>query len=283
MKQLSFADLEGKVCVITGGAGIIGTAIIEALAGAGTHIAILDMNREMAESLAERISDQFQVKCLGIESNVLDRESLVRARETVHREMGKIDILINGAGGNSPKATTGIEFIAKDKKANLEDSFFGLDMEGFQKVFDLNFNGTVLPTMIMAVDMVEAGTGAILNISSMNALKPLTKIPAYSAAKASVNNFTEWLAVHMARTGVRVNAIAPGFFLTQQNRFLLVDEKTGDLTERGQKIINNTPMGRFGETEELQGTVLYLLSDISRFVTGIIIPVDGGFNAFSGV
>jgi len=282
MNHLSFADLEGKVCVITGGAGIIGTAIVQALAGVGTKIAILDMNREMAEVLARQISDQYPVTCLGIEANVLDRESLVNAREVIHREMGKIDILINGAGGNSPKATTKLEVI-EDKSSKLEDSFFGLDMEGFDTVFDLNFNGTVLPTMVLALDMVEAGKGVILNISSMNALKPLTKIPAYSAAKASVNNFTEWLAVHMARTGVRVNAIAPGFFLTGQNRFLLIDEKTGGLTGRGQKIIDNTPMGRFGETEELQGTVLYLLSDISRFVTGIIIPVDGGFSAFSGV
>ncbi len=156
-------------------------------------------------------------------------------------------------------------------------------MEGFDWVFDLNFKGTLLPSMVLGRDMVEDGTGAILNISSMNSYKPLTKIPAYSAAKSAVNNFTEWLSVHLAKTGVRVNAIAPGFFLTNQNRFLLVDEKSGEPTARGQKIISNTPMGRYGEVDELQGTVLYLLSDLSKFVTGIVIPVDGGYSAFGGV
>jgi NAD(P)-dependent dehydrogenase (short-subunit alcohol dehydrogenase family) len=283
MNEVNFKDLEGKVCVITGGAGIIGTAIVEALAEAGTHTAILDMNGKMAGTLARQISGQFPVTCLGIEADVLDRKSLENARELITKELGMVNILINGAGGNSPKATTGIEQINKENEGWLKDSFFGLDTEGFEKVFDLNFHGTVLPTMVLAADMVEAGAGVILNISSMNALKPLTKIPAYSAAKASVNNFTEWLAVHLAPAGVRVNAIAPGFFLTQQNRFLLIDEESGGLTRRGQKIIDNTPMGRFGDTDDLKGTVLYLVSDSSRFVTGIVIPVDGGFNAYSGV
>ena len=192
-------------------------------------------------------------------------------------------MLINGAGGNSPKATTKLEEITEDQLDNLDDGFFGLELEGFQKVFDLNFTGTLLPSMVFTRDMVKRQRGVVLNVSSMNAYKPLTKIPAYSAAKASVNNFTEWLAVHFAKVGVRVNAIAPGFFLTNQNRFLVTEEKTGELTPRGKKIISNTPMGVFGEPEDLNGTVLYLMSDWSRFVTGICIPVDGGYSAFGGV
>jgi NAD(P)-dependent dehydrogenase (short-subunit alcohol dehydrogenase family) len=170
-----------------------------------------------------------------------------------------------------------------NKVKALEETFYGLQIEGFQKVFDLNFMGTLLPSMVLSKDMLEKGKGAILNISSMNSYKPLTKIPAYSAAKAAINNFTQWLAVHFAKTGIRVNAVAPGFFLTNQNRFLLIDEKTGEATARGRKIINNTPMGRYGEVEELQGTMLFLLSDVSKFITGVIIPVDGGYSAFGGV
>jgi len=283
MNKLNFNDLKDKVCVITGGAGIIGTAIVHALASAGLKTAVLDLDQVAAETLAGRMMSQYHCTCIGIKADVLDKESLMLAGKEIHDRLGKINILINGAGGNSPRATTKVEHITKDVLNRLEDTFFGLSMEGFHQVFDLNFNGTVLPTMVFAREMVEAGSGVILNISSMNALKPLTKIPAYSAAKASINNFTEWLAVHLAKSGVRVNAIAPGFFLTQQNRFLLVDEKTGGLTARGQRIIDNTPMGRFGETDELQGTVLYLLSDISRFVTGVVIPVDGGFSAYGGV
>jgi len=195
----------------------------------------------------------------------------------------KLDILINGAGGNSPKATTKNEFITSENKNELDASFFNLDIGAFEKVFALNFQGTLLPTMVFAKEMVERENGVILNISSMNAYHPLTKIPAYSAAKSSINNFTEWLAVHFAKVNIRVNAIAPGFFLTNQNRFLLIDEKTNELTERGNKIINNTPMGKFGEPEDLQGAVLYLLSDISKFVTGTVLAIDGGFNAYSGV
>ncbi len=192
-------------------------------------------------------------------------------------------MLINGAGGNSPKATTKLEQLTEEDMDHLEDGFFGLELKGFQRVFDLNFTGTLLPTMVFTRDMVVRQKGVVLNISSMNAYKPLTKIPAYSAAKASINNFTEWLAVHFAKVGVRVNAIAPGFFLTNQNRFLLTDEHTGDLTGRGEKIIANTPMGVFGEPDDLNGTVLYLLSDMSSFITGICIPVDGGYSAFGGV
>ncbi len=218
-----------------------------------------------------------------MESNVLDMASLNETKKEILKRFGRVDILINGAGGNSPQATTKIEQITPENTDNLEDGFFGLEIEGFRKVFDLNFMGTVMPTMAFSSDMVKRGDGVILNISSMNSYKPLTKIPAYSAAKASVNNFTEWLAVHFAKTGVRVNAVAPGFFLTNQNRFLLINEITGQLTERGEKILANTPVGKFGEPEDLQGTVLYLVSDISKFVTGIVIPVDGGYSAFGGV
>jgi NAD(P)-dependent dehydrogenase (short-subunit alcohol dehydrogenase family) len=214
---------------------------------------------------------------------VLDRASLEEIRKKIVDEVGEIDMLINGAGGNSPKATTKLEQITEEELDQLEDGFFGLELEGFQKVFDLNFTGTLLPTLVFTRDMVARQKGVVLNVSSMNAYKPLTKIPAYSAAKASINNFTEWLAVHFAKVGVRVNAIAPGFFLTNQNRFLVTDEQTGALTPRGEKIISNTPMGVFGEPEDLNGTVLFLLSDMSNFITGICIPVDGGYSAFGGV
>jgi NAD(P)-dependent dehydrogenase (short-subunit alcohol dehydrogenase family) len=214
---------------------------------------------------------------------VLDRDSLEAIREKIIAEVGEIDMLINGAGGNSPKATTRLEELTEEDLNRLDEGFFGLELEGFQRVFDLNFTGTLLPTLVFTRDMVRRQRGVVLNISSMNSYKPLTKIPAYSAAKASVNNFTEWLAVHFAKVGVRVNAIAPGFFLTNQNRFLLLEESTGDLTSRGRKIIANTPMGVFGEPDDLNGTVLFLVSDLSRFITGVCIPVDGGYSAFGGV
>jgi NAD(P)-dependent dehydrogenase (short-subunit alcohol dehydrogenase family) len=190
---------------------------------------------------------------------------------------------VNGAGGNSPDATTKVEMMEESGSENHEDTFFGLKIEGFDRVFDLNFKGTLIPSMVFGTDMVNKKSGSIVNISSMNSFRPLTKIAAYSAAKAAVNNFTQWLAVHFARTGVRVNAIAPGFLLTNQNRFLLIDEKTGDATPRGKKITNGTPMGRYCLPEELTGTLLYLVSDLSGFVTGVVIPVDGGFSAYSGV
>jgi NAD(P)-dependent dehydrogenase (short-subunit alcohol dehydrogenase family) len=279
----TFSDLTGKVCVITGGGGVIGTAMAEILSSLGVKIVILDIRQSVAIALASTLNTRFNNVCVGLECNVLDKNSLISAAEKIDKILGPVDILINGAGGNSPDATTKQEEVNELNMDNLEETFFGLKMEGFQKVFDLNFIGTVLPSMVFGEKMVKRGKGAILNVSSMNAYKPLTKIPAYSAAKASVNNFTEWLAVHFAKTGVRVNAIAPGFFLTNQNRFLLLDEKTGDLTARGNKIIAGTPMGKFGEPEDLQGAVLFLVSDISKFVTGICIPVDGGFNAYSGV
>jgi len=283
MNKISFDDLNGKVCVLTGGAGVIGASLTRALASVGVKTAIVDLNEEAAVKLAAEVEKESGVTTIGVGASVLDKDSLIAAKKLINEKLGKINILINGAGGNSPMATTQLEEMTPDSMSQLEKTFYGLNMEGFQKVYDLNFTGTLLPSMVFTTDMLEAGKGCVLNISSMNAYKPLTKIPAYSAAKASINNFTEWLAVHLAKTGIRVNAIAPGFFLTNQNRFLLTDEKTGAPTARGKKIITNTPMAKYGEPADLNGAMLYLLSDISSFVTGICIPVDGGFNAFGKV
>lgn len=283
MTKISFDDLKGKVCVITGGAGVIGISLVKALASVGTKIAIVDLNEELAQKVASEIAAEYGAEIIGVKANVLDKESLEAAKTIINSKFGPIDLLINGAGGNSPQATTQAEEINESNLENLETTFYGLQMEGFDKVFALNFKGTVLPTMVFTRDMLAKRAGAVLNISSMNSYHPLTKIPAYSAAKASVNNFTEWLAVHLAKVGIRVNAVAPGFFITSQNRFLVLDEKTGGYSARGNKIVTNTPMGKFGDPDDLQGAVLYLLSDLSSFVTGIVIPIDGGFNAYSGV
>ena len=283
MEPISFKDLSGKVCVITGGAGVIGLALVKALASVNVKIAIADINKEVAEKVAAEVSADSGATVIGVEANVLDKASLEQARNVIHEKLGEIDILINGAGGNNPSATTKVEQIDESNIDQLEDTFYGLQLDGFDKVFALNFKGTVLPSMVFTQDMLKHRKGVVLNISSMNSYKPLTKIPAYSAAKASVNNFTEWLAVHLAKVGIRVNAIAPGFFITNQNRFLVLDEKTGGYSPRGNKIVSNTPMGKFGEPEDLQGTTLFLLSDISSFITGIVIPVDGGYSAFGGV
>ncbi len=283
MKKISFDDLNGKVCVITGGAGVIGISIIKALASVGVKVAIVDINEDLAKEVAANLSKEFNTEIIGVKANVLDKESLESAKLLINQQLGPIDLLINGAGGNSPQATTQVEQMEETDLDNLEKTFYGLQMEGFDKVFALNFKGTVLPSMVFTKDMLEKKSGVVLNISSMNSYHPLTKIPAYSAAKASVNNFTEWLAVHLAKVGIRVNAVAPGFFITNQNRFLVLDEKTGDYSARGNKIVTNTPMGKFGDPDDLQGAALYLLSDLSSFVTGIVIPVDGGFNAYSGV
>lgn len=279
----TFDDLKGKVCVITGGAGVIGTSLVRGLAGAGVKTVIADLREDSAQDAASKISDEFGVESLGVGANVLQKESLNEAKIKINEELGEIDLLINGAGGNSPKATTEVEQMTKDDLNDLSKTFYGLEVDGFDFVFDLNFKGTLLPTMVFSQDMLKNGKGSIVNISSMNSYRPLTKIPAYSAAKSAINNFTQWLAVHLANTGIRVNAVAPGFFLTNQNRFLLIDGKTGEATARGKKIIGNTPMGRYGEVDELQGTTLFLLSEISGFITGIVIPVDGGYSAFGGV
>ncbi len=278
--KYSFDDLKGRNCVITGGFGVLGMALTRGLAAAGVNLAVISRSADNP-ARGEAIAAEFGVKCLGISASTLDKAALEQARDLIHEKLGKIDILINCAGGNSPKATCAAEQMEPDTE--LKDSFYGLDIEGFQFVYDLNFKGTLLATMVFTQDMIEAGKGNVLNISSMNAFRPLTKIPAYSAAKGSINNFTQWYAVHVAPVGIRCNAIAPGFFLTDQNRFLLTDEKTGELKPRGKKIIANTPTHKFGEPEDLVGTMLYLLSDISSFVTGVVIPVDGGYSAFGGV
>lgn len=283
MQHYNFDHLKGKTCLITGGGGVLGTSMAEALVSKGVRVVILDRNLESGQALAKSLKEKSGTETLAVKGDVLDRQLLMDAKKQINDAFGPIHFLINGAGGNAPNATTKVEELIPGAKGIWEDSFYGLEAEGFQKVFDLNFLGTLLPTMVFTTDMIEAGDGVVINISSMNAFRPLTKIPAYSAAKAAINNFTQWLAVHLGKTGIRVNAIAPGFFLTNQNRFLLTDEKTGELTPRGHKIISSTPMGKFGNPEDLNGTLLFLLSDLSEFITGVVIPVDGGFSAFGGV
>jgi NAD(P)-dependent dehydrogenase (short-subunit alcohol dehydrogenase family) len=280
MKDLNLKD---KVAVVTGGAGVICSVMAKALAGQGVKTVILDLNRDAAVAVAAEIEKEFKTPSIGVSASVLDKSSLEEALKEIHENFGTIDILVNGAGGNSPLATTKVEMMDGSSEEKPEDTFFGLQIAGFDKVFDLNFKGTLLPSMVFGADLVQKKSGVIVNISSMNSYRPLTKIPAYSAAKAAINNFTQWLAVHFAKTGVRVNAIAPGFLLTNQNRFLLIDEKTGEMTARGKKIINGTPMQRYCVPEELNGTLLYLVSNLSDFITGVVIPVDGGFSAYSGV
>jgi NAD(P)-dependent dehydrogenase (short-subunit alcohol dehydrogenase family) len=279
---MGFEDIKNKVCLITGGCGVFGNIFASGLLDAGARVAIMDYKKGRCDQCAQNLAQKKGAPVLCVVADVLDKEAMIKAKEEINNELGKVDVLINAAGGNSPKATTTDEFITESNVNELSKTFFGLDIEGFKNVFDLNFLGTVLPTMVFAEDMLNRG-GSVINISSMNSLRPLTKIPAYSAAKASINNLTQWLAVHFAQTNIRVNAIAPGFFLTKQNEFLLVDEKTKQFTERGNKIIRSTPMGRFGEPKELLGTLFYLISDMSKFVTGAVIPVDGGFNSYSGV
>jgi NAD(P)-dependent dehydrogenase (short-subunit alcohol dehydrogenase family) len=274
-------NLKNKVAVITGGAGIICSEMARSLAAQGVKTVILDLNKEAAVKVSDQIEKDFKTPSIGLSANVLDKASIEAAKKVIINKFGTINILVNGAGGNSPAATTKVDKIEGNEKP--EDTFFGLQIEGVDKVFDLNFKGTLLPSMVFGAEMVSKKSGVIINISSMNSYRPLTRIAAYSAAKAAVNNFTQWLAVHFSKTGVRVNAIAPGFLLTNQNRFLLTDEKTGEMTARGKKIINSTPMERYCVPEELTGTLLYLASDLSKAVTGIIIPVDGGFSAYSGV
>ncbi len=276
-------NIEGKVAVVTGGGGVICSVMAKALAMKGVKTAIIDRDKESADKVAAEITETYGTESIGLAADVLNKSLLEAAKKKINEKLGKIDFLINGAGGNAATATSKAEQIEKSHIDNLEDTFFGLELEGFDKTFALNFQGTLLPSMVFATDMVKKGKGGIVNISSMNSYRPLTRIPAYSASKAAINNFTQWLAVHFAKTGVRVNAIAPGFLLTNQNRFLLVDEKTGQSTPRGQKIMNGTPMARYGTPEELTGALTFLLSDWSEFITGIVIPVDGGFSAYSGV
>lgn len=277
------SDLAGKVAVVTGGGGVLCGSMARALAIAGAKVALLDLN----ESAAQKTADDLQkegFEAIGVGANVLQPESLKHAHQVVLDKLGPCDILINGAGGNHPKGTTSNTHFSSEDLASSKElvTFFDLDHEGIQFVFNLNFIGTLLPTQIFARDMIDRKDCTIINVSSMNAFRPLTKIPAYSGAKAAISNFTQWLAVHFAKTGIRVNALAPGFFLTEQNRTLLT-QPDGSLTSRGNTIIEHTPMGRFGEAEDLNGTLLWLCGEGSRFVTGVVVPVDGGFSAFSGV
>jgi NAD(P)-dependent dehydrogenase (short-subunit alcohol dehydrogenase family) len=266
-------DFTGRSIVITGGAGILGGEIACALVGCGAKVAILDRDPALADRLMQRFETSIG-EAIVVYADVLNRESLEKAEQAVIGAFGRIDGLINSAGGNKPEATTG------------DRTFFDIPQEALRFVFDLNIMGTILATQVFARRMAETGDGVILNFSSMNAFRPLTRIVAYSAAKAAVSNFTQWLAVHMAQQyspRIRVNAVAPGFFLTDQNRYLLTDRESGELTARGKAILSHTPMSRFGTPEDLLGTVLWLLSPASAFVSGIVVPVDGGFQAFSGV
>ena len=268
------ADLSDEVIAITGGGGVLCSAIAKGLCRNGASVALLDIDEEAARETADEIQQEGG-NAIAVQCDVLDRDSLQEAASTVEDGLGQPTVLINGAGGNKPEATTG---------PDLE--FFDIPQDAAQWVFNLNFTGTLLASQVFGRRLANAGKGQILNISSMNSFRPLTKIPAYSAAKAAVSNFTQWLAVHMSDNysdDIRVNAIAPGFFLTKQNRFLLIDEDSGDLTDRGQTIIDHTPQERFGRPEDLIGTALWLLSSSASFVHGTVIPVDGGFNAFSGV
>lgn len=277
-------DLSDKVAVVTGGGGVLCSGFAKALSCCGAKIAVLDLNKQMADAVAEEIN-QSGGKAIGVSVNVLERESLIAARETVNRELGTCDILINGAGGNHPKGTTTKEYLYKEDLIAKEGviSFFELDSKGIEFVFNLNFLGTLMPSQVFTKDMLGKDDSVIINISSMNAFTPLTKIPAYSGAKAAVSNFTQWLAVHLSKVGIRVNAIAPGFFQTSQNKELLFNPD-GTPSERSMKILNMTPMGRYGQVEELYGTLLFLVcKEASGFINGAVIPVDGGFSAYSGV
>jgi NAD(P)-dependent dehydrogenase (short-subunit alcohol dehydrogenase family) len=267
-------DFSGQTVVITGGTGVLGGEIACALVGCGANVAMLDRNLDPAPYILKLMEPRAN-RAVAVRADVLDPDSLRQASRTIQEKFGAVHGLVNAAGGNNPQATTSPDL-----------SFFDLPSEALRWVFDLNVLGTILPSQVFGKVMAERGEGVILNISSMNAFRPLTRIPAYSAAKAGVSNFTQWLAVHMAQVyspRIRVNALAPGFFLTRQNKFLLIDEQTGDLTPRGKSIIDHTPMARFGQPEDLFGTVLWLLSRASAFVTGIVVPIDGGFSAYSGV
>jgi NAD(P)-dependent dehydrogenase (short-subunit alcohol dehydrogenase family) len=268
------------VAVVTGGGGVLCSVMARALAECGAKVAILDLDGKAAEMVAARLRDEG-----AFAADVLDRASLEAAAEGVRAAFGPCDLLINGAGGNHPKGTTSKEWLEEgDIQDDTLKTFFDLDPAGIEFVFKLNVLGTVLASQVFGRQMLGRSGCTIINISSMNAYRPLTKIPAYSGAKAAVSNFTQWLAVHFAKVGIRVNALAPGFFLTTQTRGLLYDEATGALTARARKVIDHTPMGRFGEPDELIGTLLWLASDLSSsFVTGVVVPIDGGFAAYSGV
>jgi NAD(P)-dependent dehydrogenase (short-subunit alcohol dehydrogenase family) len=267
-------DIHNSTAIITGGSGQLGRAMAHGLAMAGVRVAVVSLHATSSASVADAIrADGGQA--IGIACDVRERAAIERAQEQISHTFGPIDILINAAGGNAPQATT-----------SAEQTFFDLDIAAMDNVFGLNFTGTFLSCQVFGHAMVERGQGCIVNVTSMSGLRPLTRIPAYSAAKAAVANFTQWLAVYMAQEyspRIRVNAIAPGFFLTEQNHFLMIDSQSGGLTPRAQSIVTHTPTGRLGKPEDLLGTLLWLVSPASEFVTGIVVPVDGGFSAYSGV
>lgn len=287
-KNLTF-DLSGKVAVVTGGGGVLCSGFSKTLAAAGAKVAVCDLRKDAAQVVADEIVAVGGV-AIAVEMNVLDINSVRAARDVIVGELGDVDLLLNGAGGNNPKGSTTKDNLTPEDMAALEENgsiegvktFFDLDPDGISFVFNLNFLGTLIPTQVFARDMAKRG-GNIINVSSMNSFRPLTRIPAYSGAKAAVSNFTQWLAVHFAPVGIRVNAIAPGFFLTNQNRNLLLNAD-GSLSPRSEKILGHTPMGRFGVPEDLDGVLLWLADDkFSAFVDGVVVPVDGGFAAYSGV
>ncbi|MCI6635184.1 MAG: SDR family oxidoreductase [Eubacteriales bacterium] len=287
-KNLTF-DLSGKVAVVTGGGGVLCSGFSKTLAAAGAKVAVCDLRKEAAQAVADEIVAAGGV-AIAVGMNVLDADSVRAARDEIVSSLGDVDLLLNGAGGNNPKGSTTKDNLTPEDMEALEKNgtiegvktFFDLDPEGISFVFNLNFLGTLIPTQIFARDMAKRG-GNIINVSSMNSFRPLTRIPAYSGAKAAVSNFTQWLAVHFAPVGIRVNAIAPGFFLTNQNRNLLLNAD-GSLSPRSEKILGHTPMGRFGVPEDLDGVLLWLADDkFSAFVDGVVVPVDGGFAAYSGV
>lgn len=278
-------DLKNKVAVVTGGGGVLCSAMAKALAECGAAVAVADLKLEAAQRVADEITAAGG-KAIAVACNALEKESLEAANAEIEKNLGPVSILINGAGGNHPKGTTAMEYLNPDDllKENRDFvTFYDLDTKGIEFVFNLNFLGTLLPTQAFTKKMALDRSGVVINISSMNAFRPLTKIPAYSAAKAAVSNFTQWMAVHMAKAGIRVNAIAPGFFLTDQNRSLLTNPD-GSMTPRSEKIMAHTPMERFGDPSDLIGALLWLVSDpAAGFVTGVVVPVDGGFAAYSGV
>lgn len=287
-KNLTF-DLSGKVAVVTGGGGVLCSGFSKTLAAAGAKVAVCDLRKDAAQGIADEIVAAGG-EAIAVEMNVLDADSVRAARDEIVSTLGEVDLLLNGAGGNNPKGSTTKDNLTPEDIAALEENgtiegiktFFDLDPDGISFVFNLNFLGTLIPTQIFARDMAKRG-GNIINVSSMNSFRPLTRIPAYSGAKAAVSNFTQWLAVHFAPVGIRVNAIAPGFFLTNQNRNLLLNAD-GSLSPRSEKILGHTPMGRFGVPEDLDGVLLWLADDkFSAFVDGVVVPVDGGFAAYSGV
>jgi len=277
-------DLKDKVAVVTGAGGVLCSGFAEVIAECGAKVAVCDLRLDAAKVVADRICANGG-QAVAVEMNVLDRESVQRGRDLIAKKFGTCDILLNGAGGNNPKGTTTKEYLDPEDIDGKDDlvTFFDLDPKSIEFVFNLNFLGTLIPTQVFAKDMAKKEGAVILNVSSMNAFRPLTKIPAYSGAKAAVSNFTQWLAVHFSKVGIRVNAIAPGFFVTNQNKNMLINPD-GSLTPRSQKIISHTPMGRFGTTDDLTGTLLWLLdNNSSGFVNGVVVPVDGGFAAYSGV